>query len=475
VATAVAAALATGDGPALVRLPPSLDLLGLVLGVLERTGPGALVVVPSTGWAGRLAARLARRGLAVTGVGPEHPGGWARAASGWDVVVGSRAAVWAPRPTFSVVLVLDAHDEALRSGWPAYGAWELAAERAARAGAPCVLVTPCPTATQLAAGRLWEPGRPLEAGGWPPVVVVDRRAADPRTGLLSDELVSVARRVLADGGPLVCVLNRTGRARLLACAACGELARCERCGSLVAQADEALVCRRCGLARPVVCAACGGTRLKVLRPGVSRLREELAALLGVGVAEVAGPAGEGPVPDEPVLVGTEAVLHRVRHAAAVAFLDFDQHLLAARLGAEEAALALLVRAGRLVGGRADGPRGGPGATGVRRRGPVLVQTRLGDHPVLTAAVRGDPGPLGRRELELRRELSLPPFAALATLSGPGGRTLAEALGGADVEISELGEDRRLVRAADHQVLCDALAAAPRPVEPVRVTVDPADV
>ena len=99
--------------------------------------------------------------------------------------------------------------------------------------------------------------------------------------------------------------------------------------------------------RPVVCAACGHTRLKVLRVGVARVREELAALLGVEVAEVSGP-DDAPVPDTQVLVGTEAVLHRVRRAEVVAFLDFDMHLLAPRLSAGEEALALLARAGRLV-------------------------------------------------------------------------------------------------------------------------------
>ena len=48
-------------------------------------------------------------------------------------------------------------------------------------------------------------------------------------------------------------------------------------------------------------------------------------------------------------MGTEAVLHRVRRASAVAFLDIDLHLLAPRVSATEETLALLVRASRLVG------------------------------------------------------------------------------------------------------------------------------
>ena len=187
------------------------------------------------------------------------------------------------------------------------------------------------------------------------------------------------------------------------------------------------------------------------------------------MGEVSGPGTE-PVPDAPVLVGTEAVLHRVRRADAVAFVDFDQHLLAPRLGAADEALALLARAGRLVGGRRAG------------RGPVLVQTRLVDHEVLAAATHGDPQRLSGSELALRRELGLPPASALATLVGPGAAQLAAAATEvADREhpgalgASELAPERWLLRAPDHAVLCGALAAAPGPEGRVNVTVDPTDV
>jgi primosomal protein N' (replication factor Y) len=438
----------------LVRLGPATDPLPLVLEMVDAvSADGSVVVlVPNVGWADRLRARLRHRGIAVAA-------DWAEAAAGWPVVVGSRATAWAPVPELAGAVVLDAHDEAYRSR---YDAVEVVAARSARAGVPCRLVSACPTAVQVERYRLAVASD--ERSGWPAVSVVDRRAADPRTGLLSEELVRLAHRTLAgdvQAAPLVCVLNRTGRARLLACAACGEIARCTTCGRPVEQDDDGLRCRGCGTTRPVVCAACGGTRLKVLRAGVSRLREELAALLDVDVGEVAGDPGDG-VPDTPVLVGTEAVLHRVRRSSAVVFLDFDQHLLAARFTAAEESLALLARAGRLVGGR-----GAPGA------GPVLVQTRLPDHPVLAAAVAGDPGRVDERPL--REELGLPPFAALAVVSGEVAAMYGAALGGtAGVMTADLGDGRWLVRAPDHQTLCDALATTPRPPGRLRVTVDPTD-
>jgi len=448
------------SGVTLRRLPPAEDLLGAVLEVVassEASGTSALVLVPSRGWAERLAARLRSRGLAVAS-------SWAEAAAGWPVVVGSRAAAWAPVPRLGAAVVLDAHDYEDR-----YDASEVVAERARRAGVPCVLVSPCPTAVQrVRYGHPEVPERSEERAGWPALRVVDRRGADPRTGLLSEELVHLAHRVLSVGDRLVCVLNRTGRARLSACASCGALVRCTACGRAVESTGSVLRCPGCGAERPVVCAQCGSLRMKVLRQGVGRVREELEALLGVQVGEVSGRPGDQPVPDDAVLVGTEAVLHRARHAGAVAFLDFDQHLCAPRFSAGEQALALLVRAGRLVGGREAGVgRGGGVRPGVRVGvgvGVVMVQTRVPDHDVLRAAVAGDPGLF--TELDLRRELRLPPFSALATLKADA----APALGGAGVEVSPLRPGRWLVRAPDHQTLCDAVGAVHGGVR-----VDPLDV
>ena len=426
-------------GVSLRRLPPAEDLLGAVLEVVassERGGTSALVLVPSRGWAERLAARLRARGVDVAS-------SWAEAAAGWPVVVGSRAAAWAPVPRLGAAVVLDAHDYEDR-----YDASEVVAERARRADAPCLLVSACPTAVQrVRYGPPEVPERAAERAGWPALRVVDRRGADPRTGLLSEELVQLARRVLSLGERLVCVLNRTGRARLSACASCGALVRCTVCGRAVESTGTALRCRGCGAERPVVCAECGSLRMKVLRQGVARVREELEALLGVRVGEVSGRADDQPVPDDTVLVGTEAVLHRVRHAGAVAFLDFDQHLCAPRFSAGEQALALLVRAGRLVGGRDPGARRRPGVG----PGVVMVQTRVPDDDVLRAAVAGDPGLF--TELELRKELRLPPFSALATLKADA----MPVLEGERVEVSPLGAGRWLVRAPDHRTLCDAVA------------------
>jgi primosomal protein N' (replication factor Y) len=471
-------------GVTVVREPPLTDPIELVLSVVGDPGVRAragsvLVLVPSSGWAERLTARLARRGCPTAGT-------WEHARAGWPVVVASRAGAWAPVPRLAAVVVLDAHDAAYREeSAPTYSAVDVLVERARREDVPCLLVSPVPPVALAArAGlRTVAPTRLAERAGWPILERVDRRGADPRSGMFSEEFVRLARSVLSDAaarrrGPLVCVYNRTGGARLLACRHCGELAQCARCGAAAAlpRGEQVLRCPRCDETRPVVCAACGRLRMKTLRAGVSRLREELAALLGADVGEVAGPraaGAESPLPATPVLVGTEAVLHRVRRAAAVAFLDIDLHLLAPRLSATEDTLALFVRAARLVGPR------GTGAPWAR----MQAQTRVPDHPLLQAVALGEPTAVLEEEVAIRRSSALPPFAALAVVSGALAPVYAESLrrevddglatGGAAVSVAPLGDDRFLLRADTHTPLCDLLARTPRPPgRGLRVEVDP---
>jgi len=200
----------------------------------------------------------------------------------------------------------------------------------------------------------------------------------------------------------------------------------------------------------------------MLRIGVTRAREELELLAGRPVAEVTGATAS--VPDVDLLVGTEAVLHKLGPAdgvTAVAFVDFDQELLAGRVRAPAEALALVALGSRIVKGRA---------------GRVLVQTRIPEHPVLRAAVLADPSVLSSHELPVRQQLRLPPFASIAVVSGPGSSEYVRGLKGLPgVPVDVLGPDgdQWLIKAADDAILADALASVPRPAGRLRVAVDPA--
>ncbi|HEY8060670.1 MAG TPA: hypothetical protein VID94_18020, partial [Acidimicrobiales bacterium] len=218
-----------------------------------------------------------------------------------------------------------------------------------------------------------------------------------------------------------------------------------------------LTCLRCGLSRPTVCASCGGTRMKLLRVGVTRAAEELAALARTEVVEVTGDSVPGSLSDARIYVGTEAVLHQVPQADVVAFLDLDQELLAPRYRAAEEALALLARASRILGGR-------------RRDGRLVLQTRLPEHEVVQAALHADPSRVSAAERERRRVLGYPPSTAMAAVSGEAADEYV--LGVEGVDLLGPRDGTWLLRAPDHATLLSALEQAPRPAGRLRLDVDP---
>jgi primosomal protein N' (replication factor Y) len=166
------------------------------------------------------------------------------------------------------------------------------------------------------------------------------------------------------------------------------------------------------------------------------------------------------VPDTSVVVGTEAVLRRIDHADAVAFLDLDAELLAPRYRAAEQALALVARAARLLGGKATGGR-------------LVLQTRLPRHEVVLAALHADPARVSVAEAARREPMRWPPYSAMAHVSGPPAAEYADARRGTrGIEVLGPADGAWLIRAPDHDTLCDALAATPRPPGRLRVAVDP---
>ncbi len=465
-----AEALALGPGAHVVEVPPTADAVAVAIAA-ARLGQ-VLVVHPSVVGVDLVARGLRRAGASVA----RWPSDFAAAAAG-ATVVGGRGAVFAPLPALAAVVVWDEHDEGLQNeSSPTWHAREVAVERARRAGVPCLLVSPCPSleARSAARGPVVSPGRAAMRAGWAPLVVADRRQEDVgRTGLYSSALVDAVRETARAGDRVVCVLNRTGRARLLACRSCGTLAECEACGAAVHLTDALdLACGRCGTHRPSICMECGSMALSVLRAGVTRAREELEALAMEPVRAVtAGGNRAAPAATEDltsadaerarILIGTEAVLHRVPDAGLVAFLDLDQELLAPRYRASEEALHLLVLASRLVGGRSRGGR-------------VLVQTRRPDHEVVQAALHADGDRVAAVEAGRRRLLGFPPAATIAVVGGEAAGAYVERVGNPlGVEVQGPDDGRWLLRSDEPSVLLDHLATVDRPPGRLRLWVDPA--
>jgi primosomal protein N' (replication factor Y) len=206
--------------------------------------------------------------------------------------------------------------------------------------------------------------------------------------------------------------------------------------------------------RPAVCVKCGSGKLAVIKAGVSRLREELAAAAGRRVDEVVEiSGGETANKDQEIdqtkmlFVGTEAALHRVRDVDTVVFLDIDQEISAPRYRAAEITLSLVVHAARLVARKTSG-------------GLVMIQSMLADHALLRGLAVHDLSEFVYEEMARRQLMQLPPYGALAQVSGTGVDQLADILrSNVLLQVSATNKDAVLVKSADWETLANSMSDA----------------
>jgi primosomal protein N' (replication factor Y) len=443
-------------GIAVLRRGPACSPRSLVLTAASQ-GP-VLVVIPTLNRARLMAASLREYGLSVAVM----PQDWAVAAGGVDVVIGARSAVWSSVPLLKSVIVIDEHDDALQEERsPSWHARDIAVQRAKKIGIACLLVSPVPSLRALhgASGMVASLDPSTEASHWPQIRVVDRRL-DERwsSSMLSSDLIEQLRD---HSRRIVCVLNVKGRARLLACGGCRELVRCDVCEAAMSMsASKQLECPRCANVRPAVCTKCGSGKLAVIKAGVSRLREELAAAAGRRIDEVVEiSGGEAANKDQEIdqtrmlFVGTEAALHRVRDVDTVVFLDIDQEISAPRYRAAEITLSLVVHAARLVARKRSGSSN-------KSDGLVMIQSMLADHALLRGLASHDLTEFVDEEMSRRKLMQLPPYGALAQVSGTGVDQVADILrSNVLLQVSATNKESVLVKSNDWEELANSISDA----------------
>jgi len=471
VAHAVAAARAGGRG-ALVVVPDHADVARVDAALGAVLGAGQHVVL--TADAGP--ARRYREFLAV-------------ARGSRRVVVGTRAAAFAPVQDLGLLVVWDDGDDLHAEPRAPYPhAREVLLTRAEREG----------TAVLLGGFARSVEAQQLLRTGWAQPLVLERAelrgrarievaGADDRS-LDRDPLARAARlpsqvhRLVRDAlgaGPVLVQTPRAGYAASLACVACRTPARCAAChGPLaITSATAPPSCRWCGTeARAWRCPECGEHGLRAPVVGEARTAEELGrAFPGTVVRMSSGERVLAGVDADPAIVvatpGAEPVA--ASGYAVVVLLDTWLTLGLEHLRAEEEAL-----------------RRWSNAVGLLRPGGRVIAVGDPAHPALQALVRWDHAGFAEREADARREAHLPPASRLATLTGEVGAvddvlTLldrpegTEVLGPAPVAGGEAGQVRAVVRVprVHGAALSDALGElqrlrSARKLDPVRIQVDP---
>ncbi len=343
------------------------------------------------------------------------------------VVVGTRAAMFAPVTDLGLLAVWDDGDDNHAEPHAPYPqVREVLALRAARSDAALLVgalarsveaqqwveqgfaraVEPQRSALRAAAPRVLLPGGDVEAERDPAAVAARLPSLAWRTASAG---LAGGGRDHREPGPVLVQVPRRGYLLTLACQQCRARARCRHCGGplALAGADDPPTCRWCSRADPGWrCEECGSPRLRSGMVGARRTAEELGrAFPGVPVRRSGAGEVISAVGPEPALViatpGAEPVAEG-GYAAAL-LLDAWALLDRADLRAGEEALRRWMDAAGLVRGAREG-------------GVVVLLAAAGLDPV-EALVRWDPARLAASELAGRVALSLPPAAAMAQVSG----------------------------------------------------------
>lgn len=361
---------------------------------------------------------------------------WYRIREGeFDVVIGSRGAVFAPQPDLGLIVIDEEHEWTYKQHEkaPFYHARQVALKRAELTGALVILGSATPDIesyhrAQRGEYRLLElPERVGSAANPPPalpwVEIVDLRQElkQGNRSVFSRKLHRAIDLALRSNQQVILFLNRRGFAPWVQCRDCGHVLRCRRCEVTLTHhlpADQ-LVCHLCNYRVPVpeVCPECGGRRIRFLGIGTERLEEETAKafpharLLRWDRDVTGGKRSHEEIlrkfqsHEADILIGTQMIAKGLDIPAVtvvgVINADIGLHFPDFRSG--ERTFQLL---SQVIG------RAGRG----ERAGMAIIQTYTPDHYAVTLAATHDYPAFCEQEIAFRRRFGYPPAGRLVRLA-----------------------------------------------------------
>ena len=354
---------------------------------------------------------------------------WCAIAEGrQQVVVGARSALFLPFASLGLVVVDEEHENTYKQEEGVlYHGRDMAIVRARLVQAAVILVSATPsmeTLVNVQKGRFRH--EVLEArhgtAQMPEISLIDMKEHGPERGQFLSPLLceSIEERMKA-GEQSMLFLNRRGYAPMTICRACGHRLQCPHCSAWMVEhrRRRILACHHCEYTQPLVtaCSSCGAQdSLVPIGPGVERIHEEAQArfpdarLLSMASDTLTSPAAmEEAVRkisnrEVDLIIGTQVVAKgwHFPDLTLVGVVDADLGLGGGDLRAAERTMQLLHQ----VAGRAG--RG-------TKPGQVMLQSYVGDHPVMKALLANDFISFMEQEAAQRRPGFWPPYGRLAAV------------------------------------------------------------
>jgi primosomal protein N' (replication factor Y) len=345
------------------------------------------------------------------------------------VVIGTRSAVFAPVSDLGIIVVDEEHEASYRQQEsPYYNGRDTAVVRAHKERAVVVLGSATPSLESFQNARQGKyrylqlprriANRPMARAE-----IVDMREVFRVSGkaqVFAPELLAAIEETHARGEQSIVLLNRRGYSSFVLCRSCGERINCSNCDVTLTfhRSLRSLVCHYCNLRQsvPDACPTCHGQFIYFIGEGTEQIEEILRASFPTlriarldrdttarrstyEQAVLSFAAGE-----LDMLVGTQMIAkgHDFPNVTLVGVVSVDAGLALPDFRAAERTFQLITQ----VAGRA-----GRGSL----PGRVLIQTYHPHHYALRHACAQDYEGFFEEEINYRKNLSYPPFVALASL------------------------------------------------------------
>ncbi len=339
------------------------------------------------------------------------------------VVIGVRSAVFAPFTNIGLMVIDEEQEpsykqfEGLR-----YSARDVALARSKLEGMKIVLGSATPSmeafyAAQNGTFKYLEIKNRVEKRTMPAVDIIDMTKAEKQTFSFSTKLLDALKETIEKKQQSLIMLNRRGYSPFLICTDCGHTYKCPACSiTLIYHKDtNTLNCHYCNsyLDLQDNCPECKGTGVKHLGSGTQRVEEDIRLLLpDLAIKRMDRDTTQKKLSHYriikemedkklDVLLGTQMVAkgHDFPDVTLSAVISADIALNMPDFRSGERAFQLFTQlAGRSGRGEVSGK--------------AMIQTYEPDHYVFKYVKDHDYKAFYNNEIELRKELSYPPFSKL---------------------------------------------------------------
>jgi primosomal protein N' (replication factor Y) len=358
---------------------------------------------------------------------------WQRIKNGeFDVVIGSRGALFAPQPDLGLIIIDEEHEWTYKQEeqQPRYHARDVAIKLAELTNSVVILGSATPDVTsyyraQRGEFQLLELPERISSGEpspLPEVEVVDlrRELKEGNRSIFSRSLAQAIADALNMKEQVILFLNRRGTATFVQCRDCGFVMRCKRCDVALTYhaAEDELVCHRCNYRTkpPEICPNCQSRRIKFLGIGTQKVEEEVAKtfpearLLRWDRDVTRGKNAHEKIMNRflaheaDILIGTQMIAKGLDMplVTLVGVINADIGLHLPDFHSSERTFQILAQ----VAGRAGRRKIG---------GKVIVQSYTPEHYAIAAAAKHDYAGFYQQEIAFRRQQGDPPFSRLARL------------------------------------------------------------